>query len=157
MTAFSHTNLNDVDPNFTPIATNTYSLRVVSAELVPYTDKNTGEEKERVSLGLTIFNDPDFSGRRVWESFFEGDFALKNLRRIMDASGIPQNPGESIESWLNRLVVEQAEVRVPIVLEDDMIKDKTTKELIPNPRTVKLDGSPSQRNRVDWFRIAPVA
>jgi hypothetical protein len=149
--SFSRTNLNDVDPNFTTVNEGTYSLRVVKADLTAFVNSKTGEDSERVNLGLTIFNHPEYSGRRIWETLWEGAFGLRAMRKIMDASGVAQSSDEELASWLERTIVEKAEFKAFVSNEEDLIKGT------PNPRTVKPDGSASLINRVDWKTIAPVS
>ena len=150
---FSHADLKVVDPNFSVLPGGTYNLRFTKAEVVPYGDL---KDKERISLALTVTGDPEYSGRRLFESFFENDYSLKALKRIEGACGIPQDTGEPLASWLDRLVSEGAEVKVPVLMEDDVIKDKSTGNMVPNSRTMRPDGSAAPKNRVDWKHVAPV-
>lgn len=148
--SFSRTNLNEVDPNYTTVPESTYSMRVVKADLIPYI-KNDGSDSERISLSLTIFDHPEYSGRRIWETIWEGSFGLRTLRKLMDVTGVAQSD-EPMSSWLERLVVEKAEFKALVQDIADLTKDG-----VPNPRTVKPDGTANKKNTVDWRTIAPVS
>ena len=149
--SFSRTNLNEVDPNYTTVPEGTYNMRVVKADLIPYV-KPDGSDAERISLSLTIFDHPEYSGQRIWETIWEGSFGLRTMRKLMDASGIAQFSDEVLPSWLERLVVEKAEFKALVQDIEDLTRDG-----VPNPRTVRPDGSANKKNTVDWRTIAPAS
>jgi len=151
MSTFDHVDLKQIDPNIEPINGGVYSLRVTDAKMVEY--EKEGNKNKRISFSFTVFNDSTYAGRRVFTSLFEGEFALKALRRLMDATGIVKETDETLESWLDKLVTERAEFRTSI----DRLPDVHYKTGLPNPNNVKPDGTPGDKNEVNWFRLAPVS
>lgn len=144
--SFRHIHLDQVDPSFQPIDENYYNLRITSAELKEFTYKNgekAGQTDERINLGLTVVNDPKFSGRRLYESLFPNGFSFRVMRRIQDATGIPQN-GET-ESWLKELAAIGPVVKLKVIQVPDVLRDGT-----PNPKTVLASGDAAPKNVIDW-------
>jgi hypothetical protein len=141
--SFEYVNLNDVDPSFQPLDAEVYDLRITKAELKPYKDRKTDEEKKRIAFTFVVTDHPKFSGRKLWESFFPNNFAFGTLRRIMDATGITQTG--SLEDWLTELSTVQPTIRVKVDIEEDVYRDGT-----PNPKTVKADGTAALKNVIAW-------
>lgn len=145
---FEYVDLREVDPSPEKLPDNVYEVQVVKAELQSGVSKSTGKPYQRVQFTLAVQNDPQFAGRRLFESLFPNDYGLKALRRIMDATGIEQKPGQPLTEWLNELRLSQASFKVHVRLEDDI--DYATKE----PR-IGVNGEPAKRNTVNWFRVMP--
>jgi hypothetical protein len=137
----------DVDPTFNPIDADIYNLRLTKAELRSYTDAKSGTEKDRVALAFTVVAHDKYSGRKIFETLFPGNFAFVVLHRLADAVGIPQVGG--MEDWLAELTQTQPVVKVSVskVPDGKTFKDGT---FVPNPKTVRPDGTPSDTNRIEW-------
>jgi hypothetical protein len=153
--AFRYADLKDVDPNFTLLdGPEVYSFRITKAELTSYTAKTTnknqtaGDEVDYVKLTLTVTNHPKFSGRKLWEPLFPGDFSLKTLKRIEEATGIVQTG--SMESWLAEVSQIQPTIKAQVDQVPDLMKEPGTGNMIPNPKTVKSDGTAGLKNVVNW-------
>ena len=85
----------------------------------------------------------------MYESFFPSDFSKKALRRIMDATGIQQEPGQSFGEWLEALQLAQPTFRVAIKLQED--RDRET----GLPRSTNYKGECASINKFNWFEISP--
>lgn len=147
---FRHLDLKDIDPNFTLLdGPEVYSLRISKAELATYIAKTTtknqtaGDEVAYVKLTLNVVDHPKFTGRKLWEPLFPGDFSFKTLKRIEEATGIPQTG--SMEAWLLELSAVQPIVKLQVDQVPDVNRDGT-----PNDRTKKSDGTPGMKNVVNW-------
>lgn len=147
---FRHMDLKDVDPNFTKLdGPQVYSLRISSAAFAEYTAKTTnknqtvGDQVTYIKLALTVVDDPKFTGRKLWEPIFPGDFSAKILKRIEEATGVEQTG--DMEGWLAQLSSIQPVIKVQVDLVPDTQRDGS-----PNPRTVKQDGSADTKNTVNW-------
>lgn len=156
---FRYTDLNDVDPNFSLLEPEVYTLRISKAELLTFKAKtaqpakgiNVGDEGTYIKFTFIVTNHPKSAGQRHWETFFSSPFALRNLRRIADASGVPQ--AGSMENWLSSLSTIQPSIKLKIDKVDDVVRVKNASgeyDEVPNPRTVNSDGTPSKKNTVDW-------
>ena len=111
---FAHVNLNTVDPNASNIPDDIYTYEVSDAGVKTFTYKSgakAGEEGEYTSFALTIVDSEKLSGRRVWSSLFAGDFTNKKLRKVMDATGVPQTG--DFTDWLSELKSERARFKAP--------------------------------------------
>lgn len=103
---FEYLDLNTVDPtNSVPQAV--YTLKVGGAEMLPHTNgansKTPGKETTKIVLKFTI-TDGELAGRRLSQTIWESSFGAVQLRKLADAVGVAQEPGEALASWLNRLV-----------------------------------------------------
>ena len=107
-TTFGHVNLNTVDPGRSPVPDGSYNFRVAKVEKRNYSPKGQPEGSgEYINLSLLITEDPEYSGRRVFASFFPGDTTNKQLRLLMDATGVPVD-GEwsgqdDVVTWLDQV------------------------------------------------------
>jgi hypothetical protein len=149
--SFEYTHLADVDPSFTKLAPRVYKLQVAKVEAKPF-DKTAEGGKKGTRLGFTfvVVDDEEFAGRKLFESFFENEFAFKTFRRISDATGVQQEPGQSIVDWATSLGTIQPTFRVPVQLVPDV--DYKTKA----PRAYKADGvTPDDKNTINWFNVMP--
>jgi hypothetical protein len=146
---FQYVDLNQVDPNFSLLDEEVYNFVISKAERKPYGT----EGKSRIVFTLTVTQHQKFAGRKLFPSLFFSEFTLKSLRRIADATGVPQTPGD-MDGWLKDLSTIQPPVKLKVIKVPDgkTTKDKVTNELIftPNPNTVKTDGTPDTVNAVDW-------
>jgi hypothetical protein len=139
---WKHIDLKDVDPNFTLLpGPEIYSLRITKAELAAYIARKTtasqeaGQEVPYVKLTLTVVDHPNFTGRKLWESLFPGDFGYKTGRRIMEATGVNQTG--TMEEWLTELTSVQPVIKVLVDQVPDQFKSTST-------------GKPELKNQVNW-------
>lgn len=100
---FSHINLNEIDPTFQAIDEGFYMLQVnkLTAKVVtPKAGKNAGRQVLVLNGSYTLVNDDQYSGRKFWKSFWTSNpVDLKDLRRQMDATGVVQEEGQSLEEY----------------------------------------------------------
>lgn len=143
-------NLHDIDPSFTLLeGPEVYSLRIMKVEEPSYVAKKTtktqveGETVKYVKFTFTVTDHPKFTGRKHWESLFYSNFSLQILRRIMDATGVSQTG--TLQDWFAELNQIQPVIKLEINQVPDVNRDGT-----PNPNTVKEDGTPRNKNVVNW-------
>lgn len=100
---FDHVNLTEIDPNQAEIAEGMYTFQVSKVEKKTYNVKDkttgqpTGEVGERLVMQLSVVNDEKYSGRRFFPAFFNNNGSLRQLRKIMDATGVAQTG--TVEEW----------------------------------------------------------
>ena len=148
-TGFDHVDLKSVDPNFTPVPLGEYVLQVVKGDVKEFTYKKdnpksgtkAGDMGTYISLSFAITDDEHFSGRRIFATLFPGEMALKNLRRLMDATGVTQGNGEPITEWIGRLPQANAMLRATV----ETVDEKTQ------------DGGTAPKNAISWKTVAPAA
>lgn len=146
-TTFDYVDLNEIDPNPDLLPEGMYELRVVRAELRSGVSQRTGDPYQAISLSLAVVNHDQYTGRRVFETLFPNANGLKALRRLMDATGIQQQPGEPVVEWLQRLVTEQAQFKA-LVREIEERDPITKQPRMEGDRVVK-------RNAISWFKVMP--
>lgn len=106
ITDFDYINLNEVDPGSAKMPDGDYTFEVSSAELKSYTRKKDNTEAKYTNFQFTIVDDANYSGRRLYHAVFpdtnpEKPYAAKQLRRLMDATGVQQTG--LFEDWLKDL------------------------------------------------------
>lgn len=145
-TKFEHTNLSAVDPGMKTLPDGQYNLRVAKAEVKSYTPKDGGEG-EYVNVSYNVVESPEFSGRRIYDSFFPGDKTMQRLRTLMDATGVvPNGDGtlndvQDIVSWLDEIRTSGATFSAAVSTKDELNK----KTQVTAPRTsVGFKFSPAQ-------------
>lgn len=160
VTDFRYLNLNEVDPNFELLDPEVYTLRIAKAEFRTYLAKtanpakgvNVGDEGAYINFTFRVMDHPKFSGRPHYESLFSSNFNAKVLRRIADATGIPQSG--TMQDWLTELSATGPAIKVKVDKVDDVVTKKNPQtgeyETFPNPKTVNPDGTPKQKNAIDW-------
>ena len=141
-------NLSEVDPNQQVLPQDLYTLKILKAEKKDGVSKSTGKDYSMVKMIFAVVDHPEFSGRRLYDSFFPNPGGLKALRRVMDATGIAQVAGEPLTDWLKQLSVEQPTFKTFIKVEDDVDK---------NGDALSLDfkGETAKRNRINWYQVQP--
>lgn len=111
--AFEYTQLADVDPTFKPVDQDIYTLEIVKAWVHEYALKadsaavtkgtgSVGEMANMYKFKYQIVDDPKFAGRTIEVAYFISDFTKKGFRRLMDGTGVRQEPGQSISEWLKK-------------------------------------------------------
>jgi hypothetical protein len=151
---FRYIDLKDIDPNFTLLDPEFYNLRITKAEIKTYLIKdgsaavrkgtaNVGDEGTYLNFAFTVVDHQKFTGRKHWESLFPSDFSFKCLKRIEEATGVQQTG--SMEDWLSQLTAIGPTVKLKVDKVPDVNRDGT-----PNQKTMKADGTPGEKNVVDW-------
>lgn len=148
VTSFDYVDLNEVDPRMERLPEGTYTLQILSAELQSGESRSTGKPWQCVLMRFAVAGEGKFVGRRLTERFFTSEFSLKALRRIMDATGIRQEPGQPISEWLRELSIQQPLIKVQVGLEEE--RDPITKE----PR-LDYKGDVAKRNVISWYNVFP--
>ena len=139
---WNNVNIQDIDPNFTLLdGPEVYTLRITKGEKKSYIAKKTtatqeaGQEVPFVQLTLTVVDHPNFTGRKLWEPLFPGDFGFKTARRIGEATGVMQT-GDT-DAWLAELTNVQPTIKVLVEQVPDVFKSQQT-------------GKPENKNQVHW-------
>lgn len=106
MEEFNYVDLHTIDPTFKPVDAGVYTLQVnsIKGQTVEIkTGKNAGKTKLLLKGSFTIVGDPNFSGRKLWYTFWaDNRINLVELRKLMDATGIEQQQGESLTDYGTR-------------------------------------------------------
>ncbi len=139
--SFAHANLNEIDPNWTPVPDDRYKLQIQSMTLHTFEYKNgpsAGTTGERIAVRLAIVEHPEFSGRVLWDNFWLKESDFKSMRKIMDATGIPQDG--DIQGWLEAITQEQPVVDVFVSVVEE---------------TNRQTGNTEPTNKVVWREVQP--
>jgi len=154
-TSFEYVNLNEIDPNQESIPAGMYTYKILKAEHKSGVSKTKQDangqaaQYEFISVALAIQDDPKYSGRRLWESFFPNSYGMKALRRIMDSTGVQQAPGQPLDEWLTELSLQQPTFKAPLNNEPDLNRDGTV-------RVYAADGvTAARKNSINAFNIVP--
>lgn len=132
-TDFEYLNLAEVNPEIPVIPEGEYTFRVLSAERPSFTYKTAqpdkgieaGQEARYFKFGLAIVDDAELAGRRVYQPLWPDKNTPRFLRLVMDATGVPQEAGMTIDEWLAALVTERATFTAPTF---NKVNKKTGKE-----------------------------
>ena len=149
---FSYFNVMDVDPTFRPIDQGVYTVQLakISGKVkVPATGKMAGQETLMINATFIVTDDPTFSGRRLFQTFWiHNPFDQKILRKIADRTGVTQRPGESLEDWFIQLTQIQPKFKVKV----DVVSEAAY------PASTNADGTPvmSDNNKIDFRSISAV-
>lgn len=155
---FDHVDLNQIDPNFSTLPQDMYTLRILKAEKRTYAKKDGSGDGQFMSFNFAVVDHPTLSGRRFYDSLFPSNYAFRVLRRIADFTGIQQNAGEPLEEWLKTLTETQPLIKMLVGYRSKRVKkvDPATgvesweNEVVLNDAT----GKP-QDNAVDWREMQP--
>ena len=151
-----HVDLKAVDPNYTAIPADVYTLKVLKLA-----SAKTNAGKPYVAGTFAVEKHDKFSGRRIFYNFWNladnGTRDAKDLRKLSDVTGIPQQGAFS--QWLDAMTQEQPSFKAPVV---DKIKQEKTGEV--DPQTGKAiyknqenaDGTPVVENSIN-FRNCEIA
>ena len=130
---FEYLDLNTVDPS-NNVPQNMYTLKIRGAQMLPHiggpNSKNPGAETTKIQLKL-IVTEGDYAGRTIPSTIWQSPFAKVSLRKIMDATGVAQQPGEAFVSWLNRLVDTEPDFKA-LVKVTDRGNDVDYRTAVPN-------------------------
>lgn len=136
--SFDHINLNEVDPSAASVPDGTYNFQVAGVDKKTYS--NEKGQGEYISVRFAITDTESYNGRSFFSTFFPGKGSAKQLRLIMDSTGVGQESGTPIEEWLKE--VQTANARFSCQL-------KTAPEL--NKKT----GVTSDRQRLNLWSVSP--
>jgi hypothetical protein len=153
--AFEHINLNDVDDARKPIPEGVYTFEVnkldpVYKKVQTPTSEFYGQDQLVLKGSYTIVDDPNFSGRKIWEDFRPAyRFAQVNLKKQMDATGVIQQDGESLNDYAAQFALLNPPARFQALLRCGFDK-----------RDLGANGEPLEgtkpRNSISWFTSKPV-
>ena len=158
---FDYVDLNQIDPSFSVMPEDMYTLRILKMEKLTFPRKvngiPTGEDGQRIAVNLTVADHPSLSGRRIFESLWPNNFTFRVLRRLADNTGIAQNPGEPLEAWLQKMTETQPTIKLKVEFRTKNIKklnpatgvEEWTKEVVLNEQ-----GKPAE-NSIDWREMQP--
>jgi hypothetical protein len=148
---FENLNLNDIDPTFKPVEDGVYILKLLGLQWKEFAGKqesNQGQVYVSLNGKFGITNHPKHSGRKLYHNFFLGNnYELKALRRIMDATGVAQNPGETLKDWAGRISVEAPTFKAAVA--QQQAKDFTTKQGRVDP----LSGEPVMEAVINFRNV----
>lgn len=122
---FEHIQLQDIDPTFKPVDAGMYTLQVNSIkgrQVEIKNGKNAGKTATVLKGSFTIVGDPNFSGRKLWHDFWSTNrTSLVELRKVMDATGVEQQQGETLSEYGTRFgeLNPPAEFKVYVAVEPD--------------------------------------
>ena len=123
MAEFEYFNLHDVDPTFKPVDAGVYTLqcaKMTAQKKTPASGKMAGQETLMINGTFIVTGDPTYSGRRFFNTFWiHNPYDQKALRKLMDRTGVAQNPGESLIDWLAKMTQIQPtfKAKVDVVVE----------------------------------------
>lgn len=148
---FSYVNLQEIDPAYSTLPTAVYTLQLQKASVKSFTYKNgdkAGQTGSFASFQFVVLDDPEFSGRKLFDSKFPSQGTLKDLRRLMDATGIVQEAGEDLGEWLGRVANESPKVKILVIQKEDLDKNG-------NPKSLDFQGKPAKVNVLNWREVQP--
>lgn len=119
---YSHVNLNDIDDSRKALPENVYTFEI--NKLTPSYKKIKNPSSEFFGQDVlvldgsyTIVDDPTYSGRKNWESFYTVfKFALVNLKKQMQATGVVQGAEESLEDYATQFATLNPPARFQALL-----------------------------------------
>lgn len=151
---FAHVNLNDIDDGRKPIPENVYTFEINKLTPTYKKIKNPsseffGQDVLVLDGSYTIVDDPNYSGRKVWESFYTVfKFALVNLKKQMQATAVLQQPAESLEDYASQFATLNPPARFQAMLRCEYDK-----------RDLDADGNPvagaTPRNSINFYTAKP--
>lgn len=148
--AFEYTPLADVDPSFSAVPQDVYTMEVVEGKKRTWTYKQdtktakAGDPGASYAIDFLIVDHDKFAGRRIFASYFGNDFTARGFRRLMDASGHAQQPGQSVTEWLESFKGLSPRIKI-----------KTLVELKDDRKKVGADGQPEKVNEVNMKEVIP--
>ena len=139
-TGFDHINLNEVDPSAQSVPDGKYNFQVAGVQKKEY--KNENGEGEYLSIRFAITDTESYNGRSFFASLFPNKGTAKQLRLIMDSTGVSQESGTPIDQWLQE--VQTSGARFSCALET-------------KPELDKRDGTTKDRQRLNLWSTQPAA
>ena len=142
MNNFEHVNLNEIKTGNEVLPVGDYNLRVISAELKDYVSKKDGEPGQFLKVGFAVTDDPSYSGRRVYQTFFSGSSTDKQFRILMDATGVEPDgvfDGPGRVAWLNSIRDAGITFSAPVKI----VEEPFNGEMIPKAQVNMWKVSPA--------------
>jgi hypothetical protein len=106
---FEYLDLKAVDPNYTPVEEEVYTLKVIKFVLAKTKGDNGKTVKPYLQATFAITNHTQNNGRRLFHSFWNiqdnNSFDAKALKRVSAATGINQDGG--FTAWVEKMSLEQ--------------------------------------------------
>lgn len=133
---FEHINIMEIDPTFKPIDEAFYNLQVnklTPKVITPKAGKNANKAVLVLNGSFTVVGDENFSGRKLWKSFWASNpVDLKDLRRMADATGVTQSPDQTLSEYAGVFATlnPPAEFRVFVGQEKDYRDPEQTVNII---------------------------
>jgi hypothetical protein len=150
---FDYLDLKTVDPNYTPIEEDVYTLKVLKLTGAMTTGNNGKEKKPYVKGTFAVTNHNKHSARRLFHNFWNitenSSRDAKDLRKLADATGVPQEG--SFSRWMESISQIQPVFKAPVQL-----KAKTTFNKDTNTReSVIENGEVVNENVIDFRNTQP--
>lgn len=153
---FEYFNINDVDPTFQAIEKGVYGFRVGKMEykiIAIKNGKNAGQEVPVINGNFTVINSDTYSGRRLRHTFWVSNpYDQKALRRLADAVGVMQEPGEPLKDYIDRLSTTQPPLEFRTFADTKPVVDRATGEMVMDAK-----GNPQLDNEMKWNQVLPIA
>ena len=145
---FEHTHLSSIDPNDNTVEEDVYDLEIGKTAKQAFQDKKTGQDKYFYKFDLTIVRHAKRSGRRLFPVMFPDGETLKACRKLMDATGVPQEQDETVGDWIIRVgtIQPKAIFRTQVTRKLDKKKTQQAKEANPDAAEVFA-------NYVNWREV----
>lgn len=135
---FEHMNLNEVDPSAQSVPDARYNFQVAGVQKKSY--NNAKGSGDYISVRFAITDTDAYNGRSFFASLFANKGTAKQLRLIMDSTGVSQESGTPIEEWLQE--VQQSGARF-------------SADLKTAPEVDSRDGQTKDRQRVNLWSVGP--
>jgi len=150
---FEYLDLKTVDPNYTPVDEEVYTLKVIKFALAKTKGDNGKTVKPYLQATFAITNHDKNNGRRLFHNFWNiqdnGGLDAKALKRVSAATGINQDGG--FERWVETMSLEQPTFKT-------LVKKQvaTTWDAVNKQRVAKLDPVTQQEvieNVIDFRNV----
>lgn len=149
--SFDYVHLGDVDLSYKPIPAGVYTLQVVKGESREFKYKKgekAGTSGKMLKFQFAVTDHPEYSGRRLFGTFFPNDFDLRSLRRLQDATGVIQEVGEPIVEWVSRIAMVKPTFQIPVLLTN-------SKDFTSGQDRLDDNGNTIPDNTLNWKEISP--
>lgn len=152
LNSFDYVFLGDVDLSYKPIPAGVYTLQVIKGELKDFQYKKgprAGTSGNMLKFQFAVTDNENYSGRRLFATFFSNDFDLRNLRRIQDATGVFQEVDEPLTEWAVRLAEVKPTFKIPVFLANAKDFSQRDKDRLDE------NGNTVPENTLNWREISP--
>jgi hypothetical protein len=144
----NYINLNEVDPNYTAIPEEVYTLKVLSLKLAKAGAQAKNPGKAYVKGTFSVQDHDKFSGRRLFATFFNitepSSRDAKDLKRLSQVTGVNQDGG--FEQWLETIGQIGPSFKASVKQVDAI--DYATRAV-----KVNEDGTPQKDNQIDFRNV----
>lgn len=156
--AFEYPDIKQVDPEYSNIEGDIYTLRVMKLTLVePDAEKSAAGKKPYVLGQFAVTRHAKHSARRL-SKFFNNvvDPAsrdLKDLAKLAKVTGVPFNT--TLPEWLTQVTQEQPEFKAPVMLEPQYGNVKAADGTWSKVAKLEDNGEAVMGNRIDFRNAQP--